>query len=704
MNTTTIKLFENCKILQDKNFVVENIETYLSTLTQIVRTNFQYVKPQLFCSIKINLSSYQYLTLNSVNNYNYVSITDSDTTSYYFVIGRRWKADSTLELDLKLDTINTFTTENNKIVFNAKTRILREHRDRYQAKIGGNIYTRKVDYISEGITPELVKKNLNDTYITPFSSLDWYLIYANQNNPSESLENPVRCLICASEKINIKLGETTATFNPDDFVEDRYYYVDLTQQPSFSFNDDYGVFDYSQYQDVQLISFQKDNNSILVAMWKVVNGYVKLITAVNRNIIEFTNVNGLKYYNGFNIIDLRYEVVINNSQELNVIAASGIYQLNSINEIDRTNAKLIKIIKLPYPPFHFNYDIDSDTYQINDSVSIGNEYNILELVNLNTKFDYVFNANEYNPFKEMNVSLATDFNQLIDKNINYESKLFHSDFYQPKFFYDSFGFTFELEKLISTAINATFTIGYLVASTINSRFMFYFDTYKRSLDVKEDYDKYLIITRNNEEVLYNSAYINYIRSGYNYDVKSKNLSVAGTIGTLAISTIGTIIGAATGNVALTATSATALVSNLYGSINSIAQQENTFEAKQTQLKNQSTSVATNDDIDLMSKYTKNKLAFNIYIPSEQMRKALFDLFYYAGYKTDYCGIPNTSTRRLFNFLQCEAVFDSHAKMNEDMLEDLTTKYSNGITILHNLNNHWEFEQVHENWETNIESL
>lgn len=703
-NTCTIKLYEDCKILPKRNFVVEDIETYLSTLEVITKSNFQYIKPALSLSIKVDLTSYYYLRLDNDGNINYVSVNDGININYYFVVGRRWKGDSTLELDLKLDTLNTFNAQNGKLVFNDKTRILREHRDRYEEKVGGNIYRRKVDYISESIYPQLVKQNVNDTYVVPFSSLDWYLIYANQNDPSDSLINPVRCLMCASEKINIKLGDTTATFNPDDFVEDRYYYVDLTQQPSFSFNDNYGAFDYSQYQDVQLISFQKDNNSILVALWKVVNGFVNLITAVNRSIIEFTNVNGLKYYNGFNIIDLRYEVVINNSQEVNIVASSGIYEIEGIESIDRTNPKLIKIIKLPYPPLNFEYDLDSDTYSIPDSISIGNEYNILELTNLNTKFDYSFDGSDYNPFSAMKTALVSDFSQLINKNIDYESKLYHSDYYQPKFFYDSFGFTFKLEKLMSTAITNRFTIGYLVASTINSRFMFYFDTYKRTLDVAQDYDKYLIITRNNEEVLYNNSYITYIRTGYNYDVKSKNLAQASSIGSFAISALGTAVGIATGNVALTTSMGIGLVQNLYSSINSIAQQENSFEAKQTQLKNQATSVATNDDIDLMSKYTKNKLAYNIYVVSPQMKKALFDLFYYSGYKTDYCGIPNTSTRKLFNFLQCECVFESHAKMNDDMLEDIITKYADGITILHNFNNYWEFEQIHENWESNIENI
>ena len=37
----------------------------------------------------------------------------------------------------------------------------------------------------------------------------------------------------------------------------------------------------------------------------------------------------------------------------------------------------------------------------------------------------------------------------------------------------------------------------------------------------EDYDNIVAVARNNEEVLYSSQYLNYVRTGYNYDVKAK---------------------------------------------------------------------------------------------------------------------------------------------------------------------------------------
>lgn len=703
---STITIYRDCEIVENKNFAVDDIESYLSTLTKVVKNDFQYVKILKETKIKVNFSAYSVLNTYQSTKWNYVKIVNNEeqsnaTTYYFFITNKRWRADSTIELSLKMDTLNTFSEDNGKITFNKRTRILREHRDRFTNFLG-SIFKRTIDPISEGITPRLVKKNLEDSKITPYGNLDWYLIYANQNNPSESLINPVRCFTCASEKLNVNTGKSSLIMTPSDFQAGVQYYISSQTTPNFSATINDITYNFTSSNQIYMISSNGNTISFRNLNYDS-NGEMQ-----NWGSVSLLNISEIK----FNLIDKLYKYTntsvsftansfyllseSNNFIELNANESSIL--INSINDIDRTDPKLIKIIKLPYPPLKFNYDTINLSIEVGEEWSFGNEYNILELKDLSTKFDYEFVSLQSNPFSSLLVNIENT-NSLIDKNILFESKLYHSDFYQPKFFYDSFGFTFNLEKAYYP--EDSFSIGYLVASTINSRFMFYFPQYEREKDVSQDYDKYMIITRNNDEVLYNSPYINYIRNGFNYDVKAKNLAYASSIGSLGVSALGTLIGVATSNPIITTTSLIGLAGNLYQTINNIAQQENTFEAKQNNLKNQATSVATNDDIDLMSKYSENKLKYNIYEPTEQMKKAIFDLFYYTGYKTDYCGIPNLKTRKLFNFLQCDLVLENYANMDDDMLEDLTTKYNNGITILHNFNEHWEFDQVHENWETNI---
>lgn len=114
------------------------------------------------------------------------------------------------------------------------------------------------------------------------------------------------------------------------------------------------------------------------------------------------------------------------------------------------------------------------------------------------------------------------------KNIERESKLYHSDFYTFKLVYDSFAREIPLEHIAYSSeepnLQATsFDVYFKPTNTINSKFAFRFDfgtmvnfgTFKQTID----YENYLLINRNNEETIFSNDYLNYIRNGYNYDQK-----------------------------------------------------------------------------------------------------------------------------------------------------------------------------------------
>lgn len=126
-----------------------------------------------------------------------------------------------------------------------------------------------------------------------------------------------------------------------------------------------------------------------------------------------------------------------------------------------------------------------------------------------------------------------------ERNLNAESKLFSSEFRMPMFIYDSFtkGFApeqFKPEGGIYTDY-WSLPITYKQTNTINSNFLFDLG-YKEltqsnpriNLDYKkfDNYEQILAVKRNNEETLYNSDYLNYMRTGYNYDKKRTDESVA----------------------------------------------------------------------------------------------------------------------------------------------------------------------------------
>lgn len=154
------------------------------------------------------------------------------------------------------------------------------------------------------------------------------------------------------------------------------------------------------------------------------------------------------------------------------------------------------------------------------------------LINLDTKFSktVTITKEELNPYTPIFDIDLTGISDTDLKDISYESKLYHSDFYQPKFVYDSFNFLFQLESINNSLLmnyssdNGTptnnFYFNFITSTTINSRFLFEFPQYMLNY-ATQDYSNILTIQRNNELALYNSAYANYIRNGYNYDVKNK---------------------------------------------------------------------------------------------------------------------------------------------------------------------------------------
>ena len=87
---STIKLYRNCKILEDNNWQVESIGTYLNSLSgtrmydpcQLVRN-----VNDLDIVVKVALDQ-EYLEKSVTNNYNYASISNDGSTGdtyYYFI-------------------------------------------------------------------------------------------------------------------------------------------------------------------------------------------------------------------------------------------------------------------------------------------------------------------------------------------------------------------------------------------------------------------------------------------------------------------------------------------------------------------------------------------------------------------------------------------------------------------------------------------
>lgn len=371
---------------------------------------------------------------------------------------------------------------------------------------------------------------------------------------------------------------------------------------------------------------------------------------------------------------------------------------------DRTTSTLLKIIALPYPPLDGLTGILANDIGQLETVS-GYDYIKVNAENFSYSIDTLNLDPAYIALSRVPYPVNTE-----SRTNKSENKIFNSAFFRPRFVYDSFGYDFHIEDVDpEIPRNTEFNLVFKVTNTVNSRFMFYFPDWdisklKRAV---EDYPGYLLVARNNERMILNSDYLNYIRTGYNYDVKSKNrregLSIlsgaAGVIG--AVGSVGRSI--ATGNPLGVVTGAATLSNTLLNTANSIAASEDAINAKKTQLENSAVSVAGSDDIDLLFAYSGNRAFLYYYQCSERMKTAILDLFYYCGYATTEHKTPDLDSREWFNFIQADLDVSPTVNIPADCLAEILAKYSDGVTVFHKQVlsgvNTWDLDQDKENWET-----
>lgn len=605
-----------------------------------------------------------------------------------------------------------------------------------------------IDMYSEGITPKLYGKDiqfLNDE----FSNQDWYLIYANQNDPSESLDNPVDCFIVPKGRLVFTNYDTTfsGSYTGSD-IANALPFIQGSQPTT----DDIALYIHGIFQNGCSIngymsstmggseSFQTisvDSNTYF-RMYRDVyasTGHSFLIIQkltyagllVATYCIDLQRKNGSYAdtrafgYNAMVVIqktNFSIDPTFSSSGWLCTELMGSQYSfsyVSQLSEIDRTNPKIIKCIELPYFPTNVIANEHIVGYRL-----LGGEWlsdyiagfgRVLKIRSAEEKlsrqmyFDITSTSNPFKIFANRSYAISTE----TLKSMNNEPKLFNSDYYQPKFVYDSFGFIFQMElitsSLTSLANNNALDVKFTTTTTINSRFMFTFNDYVCESKELQDYNNIMCISRNNELPLYNQQYINYLRAGYNYDVKNKQrteafswlgagLSMAGAVASFASSGITGGFGITMG-ISFTA-SALGTIAN---AINTTITQEQNFEIKQKQLQLQTTSVYGSDDVDLMNAYAHNRLKLKLYEVSPRMKQLLFDLFFYTGYVSNTLGLPNTTSRTRFNFVACELVFEQTPNISEEIIDDIKNRYNIGLTFLHRYNNIWDFEQKYENWET-----
>lgn len=597
-------------------------------------------------------------------------------------------------------------------------------------------YIRTIDFYPEGINPILYKKDEKELREEINSS--WNLAYTS----GETDSNPVVCELIPDEVLKLKIPSQALILNRSNLPDGTtLIYIDNTNrfppakprdflplecgnESSFPIRLDgttflqigtrqigSGGFDnISTMFDLVRIYKHDEDLELYYEAWEFPDsasgrGYCRSSSRFAPTNIEIMGLN--EVITGYNV----NEFDINNIPTLTPTSyqAGSLIEatLKSLAQYNRTNSKLYKIIKIPYSPSDYVYSGDG-SFSYNGVWEFDTTTNTLKLVDLNSKFVNLVTTDVENPFES--VLLEQPYNSELRDDRN-ESKLFHSDFFHFKFVYDSFTFIFQLEKIDedewAISYNDFFQFNFIMTTTINSKFMFQFPEYILKLS-NEDFDNILPVARNNEVVIYNNEYLNYLRTAYRYDLKSKDRTISSAKLGLGLGIAGSLVstglGIASGNAGVRISSlmgaTNSITSGIVSTINTIHKAEEDFQAKQDLLKDQSFSVSGSDDIDLMEFYSNNRARLLTYEISPLMKKAIADLFYYCGYATNEQKIPAINTRTRFNFIKCSLQLEKEV-YNEDITNELIARFSEGVTFIHHFSNTWDINQIYENKEVNL---
>lgn len=736
MATSKITLIQ-CDITPERNCMVDKLSTYLleKSTYYLEIENFQYQKITQEKIIKINTPQTTSLS------FNYVGIKNSDDpymTYYYFVIKSTWKGAETVELQLSLDTINTFAAEIKGLMTN-KTNITRQHKDRYVRRTiptsGSVTLYRNIDEYSEGITP--VKYDSTPTKITVSNSdYNWYLIYKKKAVESGT---PLECFCVPDTNLYTYFAPESAGVKYDQLTQGTYTVFYARDNGDFQYTTaagkSYDIGASKKYKAVGL--YRQTNQNSLTAYLIMDNqaGGNSIVTddTKNGNLQVDANYTGVVLQNQ-NLVGYQFAISASGSQNILTLGYGNLLTLYnsasktkftiaeqardiymaSIYDVDRTDTTIVKIIKMPYAPFEINYTTISgkQSFNIPDSWSLDTASNMLKLNSLDQDFLTSLPDQSINGASiTIAVSDLAGWKNIIEDEA-YESKLFHSDFYSRKYYYDNFNKEFYGERFTFSNVTTApkINIKFKQSNNISSNSLFDFTVSNATYAEPVIYGQYLNVNRQNEVALYSDSYLEYIRSGYNYDLKNKNIqTVQSGIGT-ALSIAGAVASfassAATHGAGIAAgiSFATSAISSLTNSLANAIQSENAIQQKLENEARKPSSVSNTNDLNLLSYYNGNRLLAIDSKISNRTKRAIYQLLRLTGYACNDYAIPNFTSRAWYNFIQCSPVFNDKSWIySQEFLDDIKARFKIGVTVYHSVNGEYDFLQEKENFETWIVS-
>ena len=612
--------------------------------------------------------------------------------SYWFVDSIDRRAGNVAHLSLTMDVLNTFLPS-----FESSTYVNRTHRDRWQSSlVRGTIHSAAgltlipyVDPIGEGF---VVNKYLTRKEEVPGDGNHWYLVYQTEKEPSDTGSNPVNCYLVPEEPVKSGSGsfltESSAAshLGISNTFPHSIYLLTSDGNPWMVYGGDQAgnVYKSTDYAMAELYR-ASSSSSVTILLWRKAAGGWSHETA-NTALGLFAIDGKVHFGTGSASHGLNPDQI--GGLSTGTLSTGG-YLSNTIASVDRTDSTLVKIIECPYCP-------------VTPSVNGTGEMSFVGWTYDQTKKYWKkddLDATLYNAVAEVSIPgvewvIDKPLTPFMDAFLD-DPKLLHSDYHSFSAVYDSFVQSFPLEGFLGgdatqPAPSDLMKIGYKQSSAISSSLAFEFTPEKVALKQAGAFSTFLVSTRSNEKVIYTNNYLNYLRTGFNYDVKNKNLSVGATWGGFAASaaiTLATVVSTiatsgATAPLAIAAGVSTA--ASLAGAIKSTASAEMSLDEKRESLQKQAASVAGANDLDLLRFYSNNKLWLVTMDPSDEVKEMLNAYFRYYGYAVNRQEAPKLNARSVYTFLQCSPKFTPSTReaFGSDDIEGLYAQaLADGVTYI-----------------------
>ena len=530
MATSKLTLYMQSGMKPENNYIVEDIREYLrlNAESTLVREGFQYIRdPAKSQQFKIDISQSAY----NEAVFDYASLEQDGDTYYYFIVDATWKSQNCLGFTAVLDTLNTFQDQYG---FTDRSNIERQHVDRFKligARPTGDsideVVTNVISDTKEELQPELLmtRKEVLSGDMPVDNKYQWYLIY--QTNTESG--NP-EILMCANKDIRLSVEPSTQEYiltpakmhESSIMVFDRCtveYYVNLSTTDKRTIDMD-GMIAFYKTTDSDrftLTYYSRDGSDATIGQLtnKVTirsSGTCKLYK-VNTVIFDRDAIEGSSY-----------------------ILVGAPDTLTGIGSIDRTRSNLYKVIECPYCPLDISIT-EGTMPTLPDKWSFDSERGKFVCSDLTYEFpertvwteENVMNYIAGQVIKAQRAKLTLysrhEHSDGVEGNV-VEPKSYISSLKSWNFVYDTASWSVIPEDLVipnKTPRPDLIQIKFKQSNNISSDCGFRFDIPEFGKLHREYFDDYMFSMRSNELPLYSSDYINYMRNGYNYDLKANRL-------------------------------------------------------------------------------------------------------------------------------------------------------------------------------------